>query len=46
MSEVNNAEMLLKRRLPIGSQISEKQLVDDFVKQVIERNLVKCQLIS
>lgn len=35
LAEVQNAEKLLKRRLPIGSQISEKQVVDDFVKQGI-----------
>lgn len=34
LAEVQNAEKLLKRRLPIGSQISEKHVVDDFVKQV------------
>ena len=34
MAEVLNAEKLLKRRLPIGSQISERLVVEDFVKQV------------
>jgi len=33
VAEVGNAEQLLKRRLPIGSQISVKQVVDDFTKQ-------------
>jgi len=35
MREIQNAETLLKRRLPIGSQISEKHVVDDFMKQGI-----------
>jgi DNA replication licensing factor MCM5 len=34
LNEVHNAETLLKRRLPIGSQISVKFIVDDFVRQV------------
>eukprot|EP01114_Cavostelium_apophysatum_P022780 TRINITY_DN8362_c0_g1_i1.p1 TRINITY_DN8362_c0_g1~~TRINITY_DN8362_c0_g1_i1.p1 ORF type:complete len:734 (+),score=182.09 TRINITY_DN8362_c0_g1_i1:65-2266(+) len=33
MKEVTGAEQSIKRRLPIGSQISEKQVVEDFVKQ-------------
>jgi len=33
MSEVNNAEALLKRRLPIGSKVSEKNVIEDFVRQ-------------
>src|SRR5690242_6255944 len=34
LAEVQNAEQLLKRRLPIGSHISTKSVIDDFTKQV------------
>jgi DNA replication licensing factor MCM5 len=37
--EVSNAEALLKRRLPIGSQISEKKVIEDFTKQGIASEL-------
>jgi DNA replication licensing factor MCM5 len=33
-SEVENVERLIKRRLAIGSSISEKKLVDSLVKMV------------
>jgi DNA replication licensing factor MCM5 len=33
-SEVENVERLIKRRLAIGSSISEKKLVDSLVKTV------------
>jgi len=41
MSEIQNAETLLKRRLPIGSHISEKQVIDDFVRQGISEFAVR-----
>eukprot|EP01117_Protostelium_nocturnum_P012987 TRINITY_DN4810_c0_g1_i1.p1 TRINITY_DN4810_c0_g1~~TRINITY_DN4810_c0_g1_i1.p1 ORF type:complete len:716 (-),score=282.89 TRINITY_DN4810_c0_g1_i1:6-2153(-) len=40
-SEINNAEQLLKRRLPIGSTVSEKTIVDDFVKQSVAEFAVR-----
>jgi DNA replication licensing factor MCM5 len=41
LAEVQNAEKLLKRRLPIGSQISEKHVIDDFVKQGINEFAIR-----
>jgi hypothetical protein len=41
MREIQNAETLLKRRLPIGSQISEKHVIDDFIKQGISEFSVR-----
>jgi len=41
LAEVQNAEKLLKRRLPIGSQISEKHVIDDFVKQGVSEFAIR-----
>ncbi|PRP88455.1 hypothetical protein PROFUN_03172 [Planoprotostelium fungivorum] len=41
LSEVNNAETLLKRRLPIGSRISEKNAVEDFVRQGVSEFAIR-----
>lgn len=41
LAEVSSAEKLLKRRLPIGSYISEKQLVEDFVRQGISEFAIR-----
>ena len=34
LAEVETVESLIRRRLPIGTIISEKRLVDDFISQV------------
>jgi len=41
LKEVQSAETLLKRRLPIGSSIAEKQVVDDFVRQGISEFAIR-----
>lgn len=41
LAEVSSAEKMLKRRLPIGSHISEKQLVEDFVRQGISEFAIR-----